>query len=304
MAMAMAMVSKTGMQNQPWICGSEQETTQNESSIRHERCRNSRNAILPLNNLSTFIADNFSCQRCHSKLGTNDDQTSALHLEVVGIASGLHFNCRNCASSASLCPDAVPQAQVKCVGPKPGVPLHERVNSGDAQLSRRRVMELQLRGVGQHNGAILAGTLDVNVSAVVSRWTMIQDIVRGAVEVGREALQESLCVERNLSPVGDGARSALAVASDARWDKRGSGCKCNSLSGFSAALGLRSQLVIDVESLSGVCLSFVHGASLTGMARAQRIAIDQQGGWRRVELRELRNVCFKTRNTSVALSVW
>jgi hypothetical protein len=74
----------------------------------------SRNVILPLNDLLTFVADNFSCRKCHKKLRVTDGET---------LASGLHFNCGNCAASASLHPDVVPEAQAKTAAAKAGHPF-------------------------------------------------------------------------------------------------------------------------------------------------------------------------------------
>ena len=221
----------------------------------------SRNVILPLNSLLTFIADNFCCRHCRTVLSTTDEETP-LRLEIIGIASGLHFNCSNksCPASGSLRPDLASDATIKTAKLTEGTPFYNRVNAGDLQLNRRFVMGMQLCGIGRHDGTILAGMLDVNVSAMINRWTAIQDIVGAAIEtVGREVLEENLYIECQLSPVGAGGRSALAIASDTRWDKRGSGRKYDSLSGCSVALGLRSQLVLELEPMSSICSSCARG---------------------------------------------
>ena len=49
------------------------------------------------------------------------------------------------------------------------------------------------------------------------------------------------------------------VASDTRWDKRGSIRTYNSLSGRSEAFGLRSQLPIGIEAMSSVCIKCTKG---------------------------------------------
>jgi hypothetical protein len=79
------------------------------------------------------------------------------------------------------------------------------------------------------------------------------------IEVGEEVLEENLHIECSLSPKGDDGRSVLDVASDARWDKRGSSRRYDSMSGCSVAFGLRSKLPIGIEVMSSVCLKCAKG---------------------------------------------
>jgi hypothetical protein len=52
---------------------------------------------------------------------------------------------------------------------------------------------------------------------------------------------------------------ALSVSSDARWDKRGSGRRYDSLTGGSLMLGNRTKLVIAVKAMSQVCSKYGKG---------------------------------------------
>jgi hypothetical protein len=57
-----------------------------------------------------------------------------------------------------------------------------------------------------------------------------------------------------MSPVVADGRRGLAVCSDTRWDKRGSSQRCDSLSGCSVFIGLRANMPIGIECISGVCI--------------------------------------------------
>jgi hypothetical protein len=92
------------------------------------------------------------------------------------------------------------------------------------------------------------------------RWTEVQELLGLAIiEVGEQVLDENLHIECQLSPVGKGGRRALDVASDTRWDKRGSSRRYDSVSGCSVAFGLRSALPIGIEAMSTVCIKCTKG---------------------------------------------
>jgi hypothetical protein len=72
------------------------------------------------------------------------------------------------------------------------------------------------------------------------RWTEVQEyLAKPIIQVGLEILEENLHIECELSPLGGGGRHALDMGSDTRWDKRGSTCHYDSLSGCAVAFGLR-----------------------------------------------------------------
>jgi hypothetical protein len=97
--------------------------------------------------------------------------------------------------------------------------------------------------------------LKLNVNPMRKRWTEIQqNLAKSIIKVAQEVIDENLHIECKLSPAGVEGRSALDVASDTRWDKRGSTRRYDSLSGCSVAFGLRSALPIGIESMSQVCI--------------------------------------------------
>jgi hypothetical protein len=87
------------------------------------------------------------------------------------------------------------------------------------------------------------------------RWIEIQEtLAKGIIKVGAKVLKENLHIECQLSPLGEGGRYALEVASDTRWDKWGSTCRYDSLSSCSIAFSLRTNLPIGIEPMSSACI--------------------------------------------------
>jgi hypothetical protein len=217
-----------------------------------------RNVILPLETLVKFLDGNFVCKRCHKSLQANDID-EPLRLEVWGVACGINFQC-GCGVGNSLRPELVPSAHEKIKTLKDGQPYGTRVNTGDFVLNRRLMLGLQLCGDGRQEGKILAGMLNLNVNPMKQRWTEVQEILgKVVIQIGVEVLAENLHIECLLSPVGVDGRHALDIASDTRWDKRGSSRRYDSLSGCSVAFGLRSDLPVGIEVMSMVCLKCKKG---------------------------------------------
>ena len=88
---------------------------------------------------------------------------------------------------------------------------------------------------------------------------MQENIATRIIEIGKEILQEHLFAEMGKSPVGEGGKKGLTVAGDARWDKRGSGRRYDSLSGCSVVVGLQTQLIVGIEPMSQVCVKCRRG---------------------------------------------
>jgi hypothetical protein len=139
-------------------------------------------------------------------------------------------------------------------------PTGNRLNSGDFEINKRLHLGLQLGGSGRQDGAILAGMLKLNVNPMRARWAEVQEsLAKAIIKIGGEVLNENLHIECMHSPVGVDGRYALDVASDTRWDKRGSIRRYNSLSGCSVAFGLRTNLPIGIEAMSQVCIKCTKG---------------------------------------------
>jgi hypothetical protein len=221
-----------------------------------------RNVLLPLKGLLCFMETNFTCKRCHKSLKRCPEEQQPvppLGLEVLGIAFGLNFDCA-CGVKKSLRPDLVPSARDKVKTLKLGQRFATRVNAGDFMINRRLQLGLQLSGDGRQEGKIVMGMLNVNLNPMKSKWTEVQELIgKVTMHVGNEVLEENLHIECMLSPAGEGGRGALDVASDTRWDKRGSTCRYDSLSGCSVAFGLRSELPIGIEVMSSICIKCKKG---------------------------------------------
>jgi hypothetical protein len=218
-----------------------------------------RNVILPLSSLVKFIENNFVCKRCRKRListGLAEHQSQApFELEVYGLACGINFRC-DCGAAASLRPDVIAESAPKIVALHAGKPFQNRLNSGDFEINRRFHLGLQLCGVGRQDGTVMAGLLKLNVNPMRRRWTEIQEtLAKAIIKVGLEVLDENLFIECRLSHLHEEkGRYALEVASDTRWDKRGSTRRYDSLSGCSVAFGLRANLLIGIESMSSACI--------------------------------------------------
>jgi hypothetical protein len=222
-----------------------------------------RNVIIPLHSLISFLEQNFVCKRCRKRLSTGqssaDQSLPPFELEVFGLACGINFKC-DCGASTSLRPEVVSEAETKLDSIRDGNPYQNRVNSGDFELNRRYQLGLQLCGAGRQDGSVIAGMLKLNVNPLRRRWTGIQEtLAKAIIKVGTEVLEENLHIECQLSPIGEGGRFALEVASDTRWDKRGSTRRYDSLSGCSVAFGLRANLPIGIEPMSSVCIKCSKG---------------------------------------------
>jgi hypothetical protein len=224
-----------------------------------------RNIILSLLTLLEFLEENFVCKRCHKCLTRGDDDDGQpqfpLSIEMYGLATcGINFDCQ-CSHQASLRPDVVPDAQQKIVALGEGKPYANRLNAGDFEINRRLQLGLQLCGSGRQDGSILAGSmLKLNVNPMQKRWTEVQELLgKAIIVVGNEVLEENLDIECQLSPIGVDGRPALDIASDTRWDKRGSTRRYDSSSGCAVAFGLRSNLPLGIEPMSTICIKCKKG---------------------------------------------
>jgi hypothetical protein len=154
----------------------------------------------------------------------------------------------------------VPDSNKKVESVADGTAYSNRVNSGDFEINRRFILGLQLCGNDRHDGMILGGMLKLNVNPMFKRWTEIQEtLAKVVIQIGEEVLKENLHIECMLSPRGEDGRYALDVASDTRWDKRGSSRRYDSPSGCSVAFGLRAHLPIGIEAMSQICIKCKKG---------------------------------------------
>jgi hypothetical protein len=154
-------------------------------------------------------------------------------------------------------------------------------------INRRLQLGLQLSGDGRQEGKIIMGMLNINLNPMKRKWTEVQELIgKVIIDVGNEVLEENLHIECMLSPVGVGGRRALDVASDTRWNKRGSTRRYDSLSGCSVAFGLRSELPIGIEVMSSICIKCKMGTRTTRTC-VPRTMQGLQKEWRQPEPQKL-----------------
>ena len=107
-------------------------------------------------------------------------------------------------------------------------------NSADFKLNHRVVLGLQMSGNGRKEAAFLSGMMNINCNPMGKQWMPIQEgIGKAIIDIGKEVIEENLVEEMKLSETNAAGKSVISVARDARWDKRGSGRRKDSLSGCS-----------------------------------------------------------------------
>jgi hypothetical protein len=169
----------------------------------------------------------------------------------MGLASSPRFRC-SCGHSGSVRADlkhgpAAPHVDV-------GKPFSNKTNASDYGINNRFLLGLQIAGSGRKEADIIPGLLNLSNGFMTKRYTDLQnELGLSIIGLSNEILEENLRLEIEASPRVVNGRTALSVSSDARWDKRGSGRRYDSLSGCSVMLGNRTKLVIAVEAMSQVC---------------------------------------------------
>jgi hypothetical protein len=109
-------------------------------------------------------------------------------------------------------------------------------------------------GLGRKEAEIIPDLLNLSNGFMTKRYTDLQNEVGvSIIGLSNEIPGENLRLEIEASPRVVNGRTALSISSNARWDKRGSGHRYDSLSGCSVMLGNRTKLVIAVEAMSQVC---------------------------------------------------
>ena len=206
-----------------------------------------QNVLLPLPSLFSFLRDNFICKSCRR------NNHAEWELESMGLASSLMFRC-SCGHSASVRADLKHGSAAKVKDVDVGKPFSNKTNASDFEINNRFLLGLQIAGSGQKEAEIIPGLLNLSNGFMTKRYTDLQnELGMSIIALSNEILEENLRLEIEASPRVVNSRTALSVSSDARWDKRGSGRRYDSLSGCSVMLGNRTKLVIAVEAMSQVC---------------------------------------------------
>jgi hypothetical protein len=206
-----------------------------------------QNVILPLLSLFSFLHDNFICKSCHR------NNHAEWELESMGLASSLMFCC-SCGHSGIVRADLKCGSAAKVLDVDVGKPFSNNTNASDYEINNRFLLGLQIAGSGRKEAEIIPDLLNLSNGFMTKRYTDLQnELGVSIIGLSTEILRENLRLEIEASPRVVNGRTALSVSSDARWDKRGSGRRYDSLSGCSVMLGNRTKLVIAVEAMSQVC---------------------------------------------------
>jgi hypothetical protein len=74
------------------------------------------------------------------------------------------------------------------------------------------------------------------------------------IELGEEVIYKNVSIQIELSRLDKTCdQKTISACGDCRWDKRSSGRRYDSISGYSVMIGCQSQLVLDIEPMSNTC---------------------------------------------------
>jgi hypothetical protein len=176
-----------------------------------------------------------------------------MKLESIGIASSLLCRCE-CGHSASIQANLKAGSDAKVEAVRGGKPYSRMVNATDYELNNRLALGLQLAGSGRTEAEIIPGLLNLSNGFMTRRYTSMQDeLGLEIIGLSGEIPEENLWIEMHATDILINGPKGLSVSSDARWDKRGSGCRYDSLSGRFVMIGNRSKLIIAIYPMSQTC---------------------------------------------------
>jgi hypothetical protein len=135
-----------------------------------------------------------------------------------------------------------------------GKPFLNKTNASNFEINNRFLLGLQIAQSGRKEAEIIPGMLNLSNGFMRKQYTDLQnELGLSIIGLSNEIQEENLRLEIEATPRVVNGWVALSVSSDARWDKQGSGCWYDSLSGCSMMLGNQTKLVIVFEAMSQVC---------------------------------------------------
>jgi hypothetical protein len=195
----------------------------------------------------------FKCRSCSSAKGKK------ITVERYGIATSIYFKCENCGSASSCRADLTNDLESRWAAEPPATKFKDAkkdtVNASDFELNNKLYLATQQCGRGLTEAKVFSGELGMHTNALKGRWSDISEAVGlQIIELGKECTHQNVQIEMELSPLNETTRrKQISACGDCRWDKRSSERQYDSISGCSVMIGCRSQLVLDVESMSNLC---------------------------------------------------
>ena len=200
------------------------------------------NIILPLNELITFISDNFICKKCRCKTKFN-----VTHKQI-GIASFLSFFCNKCEKSYAIS------------NPRNNIENDKKITAystkhNDYDINIKFLLALQCIGGGKSEAAIISAFLNLGCNVFKTYFTSLEESLAVTErKLGKEQIQKNLEYEISLSPKDELGLTMLSTCMDSTWRKRAIGFKMDSDSGLADVFGQQSSKIIACHPMSRVCI--------------------------------------------------
>ena len=222
---------------------SSKRNLENEFDGAENENQNDVNIIIPLNDLISFITDNFTCKKCRCKTSLTFNH------KRVGIASFLSCFCEKCRKSYTL--SSPRNSDIKS---KSNLTAYSTVRE-DYNINIKFLLALQCIGGGTSEADLISAFLNLGINTFKNYFTSMEEhIAVHERKLGKEQIQTNLEYEISLSPKDESDLAMVSTCMDSTWRKRAIGFKMDSDSGLADAFGQRSSKIIACHPMSRVCI--------------------------------------------------
>jgi hypothetical protein len=205
------------------------------------------NVLIPEEDLSRFITENFVCKGCESPINERSIVTVR-----VGCACNLYWNCdgKNCDATASILAKQSTNAasgQFKKKRPELATYL------GDYDINRQVVLACQQSGGGSRMASTFGALMSISRPSIWNRcFTTVEELIgKRQILLGETIIEQNLQDEIAVSEWDTVLKKAkVTMGVDAGWDQRASGKAYNSASGRVVGVGGETKKVIALQYYS------------------------------------------------------
>ena len=199
------------------------------------------NCILNLEDLATWMEENFCCRHCTVKGQTSSVKLGAV---LIGLGTELKFTC-DCASSGHTHLETLsPREVVVPIRAREGSSTEKIGKSSQLYKGTRYAINMQFTidmlysGSGFVDAESFCGLLGFDRCITNQLWKALEDHI-GLIgqDICLEVVQSNLDLELQLSEVDDKGKKILIVSFDMGWQKYSTGRCYNSLSGQAFLIG-------------------------------------------------------------------
>ncbi len=205
------------------------------------------NVLIPEEDLSRFITDNFVCKGCESPINEKSIVTVR-----VGCACNLYWNCegKKCDATASILAKQSTNAasgQFKKKRPELATYL------GDYDINRQVVLACQQSGGGSRMASTFGALMSISRPSIWNRcFTTVEELIgKRQILLGETIIEQNLQDEIAVSEWDTVLKKAkVTMGVDAGWDQRASGKAYNSASGRVVGVGGETKKVVALQYYS------------------------------------------------------